>query len=205
MQRRQPIPATETVASTKSETGTERAARRAATLERALVFAEHHKIAVFPVDIDENGNKKPCKAARYSNGKKNWGATKDPAQIRRDFAKWPDAMIGAATGAENGFYVVDGDTLKAHGKDGIGNLQKLIDKNSPLETRMARTATGGIHHYFPYPDEGVVSNSTDILADGVDVRGEGAWSLCRAASGAMAGPMHGRTSLILKLRSGWTI
>ena len=42
---------------------------------------------------DSNGLKKSHKSAEFSNGQP-WGATSSPAQIRRDFKKWPRANIG---------------------------------------------------------------------------------------------------------------
>jgi hypothetical protein len=139
-------------------------------LSAALRYADELDFAVFPVPP---GTKKSHKKAKFSDGV-NWGATKDPEQIKRDFKKWPKANVGIPTGAENGFFVVEADTKEGHDVDGIANLQALIDANSPLpETRMAKSPTGSIHYYFSYPAEGEVINSSSKLAPGVDIRGEG--------------------------------
>jgi Bifunctional DNA primase/polymerase, N-terminal/Primase C terminal 2 (PriCT-2) len=138
-------------------------------LAAGLAYAEFGW-TVFPADII---TKHPHKAGKYSNGKR-WGATKVPAEIKRDFKKWPNAAICIPCGIENGIFVVEADTKEGHDVDGIANLQTLINANSPLpETRMARSPSGSIHYYFTYPDKGLVRNSAGILAPGVDVRGEG--------------------------------
>ena len=140
------------------------------TLEAALGYAGSG-FTVMPVDI---ATKRPHTAGKHSNGKR-WGATRDPKQIQRNFRRWPNAAVGIPTGIENGFFVVEADTLEGHGVDGIANLQVLIDANGPLpETRMARSPSGSLHYFFTYPNKkGLVRNSASILAPGVDVRGEG--------------------------------
>jgi hypothetical protein len=40
---------------------------------------------IFPVPF---GTKRSHKAARYSNGRR-WGMTRNPAEIERDFRRWP--------------------------------------------------------------------------------------------------------------------
>jgi hypothetical protein len=74
---------------------------RISTLEAALAYAGCC-LAVFPVPPD---SKKSYKSEKYSAGRK-WGATNDPAEIRRDFTRWPDARIGIPTGAVNRIVVV---------------------------------------------------------------------------------------------------
>ena len=51
--------------------------------------------AVFPAMIDADGAKKSYKSAEYSGGRR-WGATTDPYEIGRDFARWPDALVGSS-------------------------------------------------------------------------------------------------------------
>jgi hypothetical protein len=138
-------------------------------LAKALAYAEFGW-TVFPADVV---TKRPHKAGKHSNGKR-WGATKDPKQIERDFRRWPNAAVCIPTGIENGFWVLEADTLEGHDVDGVGNLQKLIEANSPLpETRMARSPSGSIHYFFSHPNKGLVRNSASALAPGVDIRGEG--------------------------------
>jgi hypothetical protein len=70
--------------------------------------------------------------------------------------------------------VLEADSVKGHGVDGIANLKALIDANGPLpETRMAHSPSGSVHYFFTHPHKGLVRNSASTLAPGVDVRGEG--------------------------------
>jgi RecA-family ATPase len=119
---------------------------------------------VFPAPL---GEKKSHKAAKFSGGR-NWGATRDPEEIRRDFEQWPDANVGIRTGAINNFFVVEGDTLAAHGKDGIASLAAM---NLP-DTLQSESPTGSIHYYFNHPGFYVTCSNSE-LAPGVDVKGDG--------------------------------
>src|SRR5262249_61535220 len=57
-----------------------------AALGDAKEFGWH----IFPAPPDK---KCSYKSAERSNGAR-WGATSDPAEIRRDFTRWPNARIG---------------------------------------------------------------------------------------------------------------
>jgi hypothetical protein len=136
---------------------------------------------VFPADtsLDEKTGKfrkKSFKAAQYSNGA-SWGKTRDPAQIRRDFARWPEASIGLPTGRDNGFFVVETDTKAGHAsleKDGDASLRVLEEKYGALPpTLMAESPSGSRHRYFSWPKGVVIRNSTSTIAPGIDVRGDG--------------------------------
>ena len=106
---------------------------------------------VFPADI-KHGQKKSHKAARFSGGE-NWGATVNPAQIKRDFKKWPDA-IGIVTGPKSGIFVVEADTPRGHKVDGINALIHLEDKHGKLpDTLKGKSPTGSVHHYFNCPKD----------------------------------------------------
>ena len=145
-------------------------------IDAALNYAK--AVSVFPaelgVDADGKAFKRPYKAARYSGGI-NWGATRDPEQIRKDFDRWPHAAVCIPTGIENDFFVVEADTPKGHDVDGIANLEKLIAGREWPETRMAQSPTGSRHHYFAYPLNGRVRNRTgkNAIAPGVDLLGDG--------------------------------
>lgn len=125
---------------------------------------------VFPAH--SSGKKKSHKAAEFSNGQQ-WGKTGDPAEITRDFAKWPKANIGIATGAESGVFVIEADTLKGHKVDGIASLRALEAKHGTLpDTLMAISPTGSVHRYYKHPGIKVWSRSGKI-APGVDIKGDG--------------------------------
>jgi putative DNA primase/helicase len=137
----------------------------------ALRYATERGWHVFPVPP---GTKKSHKKADYSGGR-NWGMTNDPAEIRRDFTRWPDAGIGIPTGADNKIWVTEADTPKGHGVDGIAAMKALEEKHGPLPaTLQAISPSGSVHWYWRWPGNGtVIANSSSAIAKGVDVRGEG--------------------------------
>jgi Bifunctional DNA primase/polymerase, N-terminal/Primase C terminal 2 (PriCT-2) len=119
------------------------------------------------------GKKKSYKSAKHSGGRP-WGKTKDPQEIKRDWARWPDANVGIATGSKSGFWVVEADTLKGHGVDGIASLKQLEAEHGALpETLMAESPSGSQHRYFKWPANVIIRNSASKIAPGVDVRGDG--------------------------------
>jgi len=119
------------------------------------------------------GEKKSHKSAEYSGGRE-WGATTDPAEIARDWQRWPQANVGIVCGPKSGLLVIEADTEAAHGTDGIGNLAALIAQNGPLpDTIEALSPSGSWHLYFKWPDGWDIGNSAGLVAPGVDVRGDG--------------------------------
>lgn len=124
---------------------------------------------VFPM----RPNKRSFKSAKYSNDR-NWGATTLWSEVMCDWAEWPYAMIGVATGREAGIIIIDIDTNEGHDVDGIANFKKLLEENGPLpETPIAVSPSGSIHIYFKYPKGREIKNSAGKIAGGVDVRGNG--------------------------------
>jgi hypothetical protein len=140
-------------------------------LPAALSYAADRGWYVFPAP---RGKKKSHKRAEYSGGR-NWGMTRDPDEIRRDFARWPNANTGLPTGAENGFFVLEADTLKGHGVDGIASLRALEAEHGKLpDTYTTESPSGSPHLYFKHPGNGIkIKNSASEIAPGVDVRGDG--------------------------------
>ncbi|WP_281968593.1 phage/plasmid primase, P4 family [Roseovarius nanhaiticus] len=125
---------------------------------------------VFPAPI---GQKRSHKSAEYSNGRA-WGATTDTAEIAQDWQRWPNANVGIVTGPKSGFFVIEADTLKGHGVDGISTLVALIEEHGPLTATIeALSPSGSWHLYFKWPDGVSISNSEGRIAPGVDVRGDG--------------------------------
>src|SRR4051812_21016253 len=107
----------------------------------------------FPADL-RNGQKKSYKAARYSKDE-NWGATRDPEEIKRNFARWPSAGIGLPTGPDNRLLIIEGDTIAGHGVDGFSGLAALEAEHGPWpDTLMAESPSGSLHRYFLHPCDG---------------------------------------------------
>jgi hypothetical protein len=127
----------------------------------------------FPAPAD--GSKKSLKSAKHSNGV-NWGATCDPAVIRKEFtqSRFKNQNTGLLTGSMTKVWVLETDT-KEHGKDGKAALKALEAKHSPLPvTLMACSPSGSEHWYFNHPGDDIkVKNSASEIAAGVDVRGDG--------------------------------
>lgn len=103
----------------------------------------------------------PGKHPRTQNGFKD--ATDDPTVIEEWWGRWPDANVGIATGS--GLVVVDIDPR--HGGTSVG-------LELP-ETRRATTGGGGEHWYYWTGDGVPVPNSSGLIADGVDIRGDGGY------------------------------
>jgi hypothetical protein len=139
-------------------------------LKAALDYAAHG-VAVFPACA---AVKKSHKCAEHSNGAK-WGASSDPAEIRRDLSRWPDCRIGIPTGAGNRIVVIEIDTIAGHGVDGAIALAELEAKHGALpQTLQAISPSGSIHRYFRHPGAGIkVRNSASEIGAGIDVRGDG--------------------------------
>jgi hypothetical protein len=140
------------------------------TLAARLAYAERGWDS-FPADL-RGKDKKSYKAAKHSNGAK-WGKTRDPAQIRRDFQRWPEAGVGIATGAESGIFITETDTPEGHNVDGEAGLRELEANHDPLpDTLMAISPSGSKHRYYKHPGGGIKIVSRSV-APGVDVKGDG--------------------------------
>jgi len=143
---------------------------RAQILTAALNYVRSG-LAVFPARPDK---KCSYKSTEYSDGRK-WEATADPAEIRRDFTRWPNARIGIPTGAINRIVVIEIDTPAGHGVDGAASLAQLEAKHGPLpQTRMACSPSDSIHRCFRHPGNGIkIKNTASVIGAGIDVRGDG--------------------------------
>lgn len=100
-------------------------------------------------------------------------ASRDAAQIRSWWERWPNANIGIATGKINRLYVIDADQDERKGKYGLQSIKQWERRNGDLpDTCMVNTGRGGKHWY--YIDNAEHPNANDIIND-VDVRGEGGY------------------------------
>ena len=143
-------------------------------LQAALRYASHG-YRVLPL---RPGTKIPIEQDWQIN------ATTDPEQIVLWWTDTPRANIGLATGRESDLWVLDVDVKD--GAEGERSLAKLQAKNKDLPpTRVIRTASGGLHLYFRFPEgEGEWRNSVTRrnpktgkrqgpLYPGLDVRADG--------------------------------
>ena len=98
-------------------------------------------------------------------------ASKDRKKIEELFRRRPELNYGIATGARSGIFVLDVD-----GDEGISSLKKLVKTHGRLpETLMVLTKRGA-HIYFR-ASKGRIPNSAGKIAPGIDVRGDGGYSV----------------------------
>jgi hypothetical protein len=118
---------------------------------------------VFPVTA---GKKTP----RTANGFHD--ATLDESEIRLHWEGKPFLNIGVATGAASGVWALDID-----GEPGAASLMDLEHRHGELpETSVFRTPRGGRQYLFTLP-AGVAITSSVAIMPGVDVRGDGGYSV----------------------------
>jgi hypothetical protein len=138
----------------------------------ALVYAGQLGWTVFPSPWTGDNLKKSLKSAQYSGGRR-WGATTDLAEIERDWKKWPLANVCVVTGSISGVFVVEADTMKGHGVDGIANLKALEQTHSALpKTLTALSPSGSTHYYFKWPPGITIRCSNGKIAKGVDIKAD---------------------------------
>jgi Bifunctional DNA primase/polymerase, N-terminal/Primase C terminal 2 (PriCT-2) len=146
-----------------------------------LKLVRKHDWKLFPANLELKNakfNKKSFLSKDHAPGGENWGMSSDLGQLEENFCGpwWQDKCgIGVPTGADNEIFVIEADTKKGHGVDGIAALKALEAQHEPLpETLMAESPSGSLHFYFQHPGKGIkVKNSTSELAPGVDCRGDG--------------------------------
>jgi Bifunctional DNA primase/polymerase, N-terminal len=136
----------------------------------AALAAVASGLKIFPALSAE---KKSHKSERRSGSK--WGMTDDPDQVKRDWARWPNARVGLPTGALNRILVLDIDSVQGHGVDGHATLLCLEAKHGTLPaTYTVVSPSDGWHLYYMHPGGGVkIKNSASELGPGIDVRGDG--------------------------------
>jgi len=96
-------------------------------------------------------------------------ATRDDAQLRRWWDKWPNALVGVSTsrfGDGESLLVVDVD---AH-KDGF---LSMLDVEPLPATFAVATPRGGAHLFFRVPAP--VKQGVDVLGRGIDIRSKGGY------------------------------
>jgi hypothetical protein len=107
-------------------------------------------------------------------------ATRDAAEIRRQFSKPGADMIGVPTGAASGFFVVDVDIK--NGAPGMAWLSANRWRLLP-ETRWHETRSGGVHLLFKMPEGRTIRNSASKIAPGIDIRGDGGFVIVPPSPG----------------------
>ena len=97
-------------------------------------------------------------------------ATDDVNQIKKWWARWPNANIGIATGRESGIFVVDVDPRNG----GDETLAALLKEHSFPETATVKTGSGGSHIFFKC-DTKIKSSNGKKLGQGIDLKADGGY------------------------------
>lgn len=134
------------------------------TLEAAIEYATKYKWKVFPVRPD----KTPYTPHGCLDAKDDIGA------IQSWWKKWPDALVGVATGSASNLIVIDEDKDFEKDLDGYYEVSRWESDHCHLpDTVRSITGRGGYHLFFHYTGSDI-KNRAGVL-DGVDVRGEGGY------------------------------
>ena len=109
---------------------------------------------------------------------KGWDklATSDPEELRKLWRRFPDPLIGIATGVASGVWVLDIDVKHQTAIDWWQAHNHLL-----LPTRAYRTRSGGFHCYYTGADG--LRNSVGRPVHGIDVRGDGGYAVFWFAAG----------------------
>jgi hypothetical protein len=167
-------------------------------LDAALEYAQRG-IPVFPCNPLD---KKPLTSSGFKD------ATKDEAQVRAWWSKWPNAMIGAPTGPASGMWVVDLDLDPAKKIDGKASLDQLIAQRGPIpETLKTITPRGGQHLVFSWDGSIEIRNSAGKIGPGIDVRGNGGYVCLPPSRNASGGEYRWVSNGVAKAAPapGWLI
>ncbi len=109
----------------------------------------------------------------YEGTRGHRDATTERAVIDHWWSEHPKANIGLATGRRSGVLVLDMDV-----PEGYYSLKKLQEHYGSLpETRRSKTAGGGLHYFFAYPqDTNTYGNVVGLKGQiGIDIRAEGGY------------------------------
>jgi hypothetical protein len=131
------------------------------TIRAAHELADHFQWSVFPVN--------PKTKAPFFKGWQE-SASSDLGQIEQLFGPLRYAAIGVRTGACSNLVVIDIDERPKY--SGLASFEQAGFEWP--ETIVAKTPSGGLHLYFR-SNGSAVKNSASVLAQGIDVRGEGGY------------------------------
>ena len=110
----------------------------------------------------------PAKHPRGVKGWADWQENPTPEQVAVWWGQWPHANVGVVVGPPSGVLVLDCDPRN----DGYESAIRLTQEHGLLPPGpRAKTGGGGWHYYFQHPG-GVVGNSTEQMAPGLDVKAE---------------------------------
>ncbi|WP_105188493.1 DUF3987 domain-containing protein [Pseudoalteromonas sp. T1lg48] len=135
------------------------------------VFPLHHKIADGMCSCNDPDCKSIGKHPRIKNGLT--AATTDENIIQYWLKAFPNCNLGLVTGARSGIFAIDVDTKQ----DGLRAWETFKDDHmlDDYNTPVQRTQNGGMHIFYKMPEGQKVTTRTNVLAKGIDVRGDGGY------------------------------
>src|SRR5262249_50088756 len=107
-------------------------------------------------------------------------ATTDPVQLVKWWHEFSDAVPGIELGRSR-LFVVDLDRHPG-GADGVAAFRALRRDNVIPRCLTIKTPSNGFHFYFRQPDGEPLGNGRGSLPAGIDVRGDGGWTVAPGAS-----------------------
>lgn len=128
----------------------------------------------------------PCnpatKAPLIANGSR--AASNDPATVARWWARYPDALIGVATGGPSRLFAIDHDAYKECGFSAAW----LYERKEELATFTYSTRAGGTHYLYRSSAGLIGRNSQGVKVEEgklstVDLRGDGGYVIYWPAHG----------------------
>ena len=143
------------------------------------VFPLHHKIADGMCSCNDPDCKSIGKHPRIKNGLT--AATTDVNVIRDWIKAFPNCNLGLATGAKSGIFAIDVDTKH----DGLRAWETFKDDHmlDDYNTPVQHTQNGGTHIFYKMPEGKKVTTRTNVLAKGIDVRGDGGYVVIAPSKG----------------------
>jgi hypothetical protein len=137
-------------------------------LDATLALRKKYGWKVFPARIAGKQKKSWLWAGHAPGQDENWGMSDDPEQLRKNFSRprWRDRCgLGIPTGAINGIFVIEADTVAGHGVDGLAALRKLEREHGKLpRTLMAVSPSGSVHRYYRHPGNGMQNQERSTRA-----------------------------------------
>jgi hypothetical protein len=134
---------------------------------------------VFPALVCWNEQTQKLEKKPAITGWRN-AATTDPAQLLKWWDEFPNAVPGIELG-RSGLFVVDLDRHPG-GADGVAAFKALRRDNVIPRCLTIKTPSNGYHLYFRQPDGEPLGNGRGSLPAGIDVRGDGGWTVAPGAS-----------------------
>jgi Bifunctional DNA primase/polymerase, N-terminal len=136
-------------------------------LDAALHYATILRIPVFPCNPDD---KRPFTLHGFKD------ASREEAQIRAWWARFPEAMIGIPTGEISGVWVLDIDVDPTKGINGFPLWSELIARNGEVPATLTSvTPRGGRHLFFLWQPQLTIKSSQGVPSDGIDIRSSGGY------------------------------